>query len=111
MAKLVLNASPDRVLPVELPDGSEVELKLRRLTLKESQAYDARLKAVRDAYESGELDSFEFMHETISFMVSNWNEVKDQIVDSGIELGHVQMIMETLKELQGTKAEDEKKSP
>lgn len=108
--KLILAKSPEKKLEVELPDGNEVAFKIKRITWLEASHNDKLLREAQSRYDKGEIDSIEQLSISMGLLVDNWEDIKQDVIDSGIELDHTFMLLEKIRELQGQKDTEQKKT-
>lgn len=107
--ELILTKSPDRFLDLTLPHGEKVRLNIRRFTVLESSKIQDMLKQLKSDYDTDKINSQEYFDGSMSASISNWDDIKDKTLESGLESEHIKKIMESIEKLRKEKEPTEKK--
>jgi hypothetical protein len=105
--RLKLEQIPKRTLEVERPDGTLINLVIKRFRLKDVPALEAETRELELKRRMGEVNTQEYYNAMISLVTENFDA--DDFAEMDVE--HLQAISEAMNELRKNKPEAEKKSP
>lgn len=102
--KLALVASPKKVLEMTLPDGKEINLVLRKRTVREAAEGEHTIKKLSKLRDDGEMGSIEFIFKSLEIVLEKFD--REPLMD--LELDHMTEISKAIGNLQ--LGDEEKKS-
>lgn len=93
MKPIKLTASPQRVLPIELPSGETVNFTLKRITLKVQAKVEQSKKELDEKISNGEITTLDYINSLWGYWVEEFDNPEfDKAFLDNLEMGHVTLI-------------------
>ena len=104
--RIKITPSVKKVLEVELLNGKEVKLEVRRLMMNEVEANDNKITELGIRYKANKITTDEYTFSMLELSCTNFNR-KDF---ANSEIDEVEQITTALADLKTTKSPEEKKT-